>query len=1183
MRTSIKLRAIAVFGAIALTLAFGSASWGQILKGSISGTVVDPQSAVVSGAQIKATGKATGAVFNTTSGSAGEFRLNAIPVGQYRLEVAQQGFKTAVVNNVEVSAGVDTSQTVQLTVGERTETVEVTIEAPLIETTQAQVTNTFSTNVLQSFAGIQENQGLDNLALFVPGVTSLRDADFSNTNGGSGFSVNGLRGRNNDQEIDGQNNNDNSVAGPGLFLSDTEFVQQYVLITNNFGPEYGRNAGSVVNIITKSGTNNWHGSIYGTENNSVMNSRTNFQTNPAGSPVGHPPRLNNEFGGFTVGGPIIKNKAFFFGGFDEQLIATLGTFSSGSLTPTPAGLAQLNACFPGSTALQAFTKIGPYAFGGNPQPFGGITPVTVGACANVPFSGVERFASQPTHNFNWITRVDYQLGSRDNVSARYIFNRGNVFNTDAFGTGAAGFPANVPALSQAILVSETHNFGAHMVNEIRAGFDRLNVEFGGNSLGSLPTDAGLDQAFTRVTFLNNSPAGIPFLSMGPATNAPQGRIVNTWQVQDNWSYVMGKHTLKAGVNFTYQRSPNIFLPTINGSYRFADWSQFVINNPNRVRVGNGASSLDFREYDTFLYVGDDWKIGQNLTLNLGLTWTYYGQPENLLNDITTKRESNPATAFWKTSLPLSVRTDPSIPTVNNSFGPSLGFAYTPKWGGFLTGHGKTTFRGGYRFLYDPPFYNIYLNVSTSAPAVFLNTVPAPGTHPIPTVPTGPNVRASLAPFLTPGVQDPRNSANVNVSPNFGPDKVHSWSLGFERELTKNAVFEARYSGNRAYNLFESANGNPFIADLKTDFPNLVPSGLTPCPAASAAIPSAVGRIDCNNGILLTRNNQGYSYYNALQVEFRANNLFKQLTLRTAYTYSKTLDNVSEIFSTFGGGNSLTLAQNPVNPTKGEYSYSGLDVPNQWSILFSEQIPFFKEQHGAIGHILGGWGFAGNYVIASGQRYTPIQAFEEANFTSCFGIPTTCKGTSNGNYYDGAFLGNFAGVDLARPFIGSVTAPATSVGVFALDACNNFGLACAAAPNQLISMNALNATAGPTVVNVTNKQVRYIINGGEAQSIFGTPFGTAARNLSQDAPTNVANFSIFKTIKMNERATFQFHATALNVFNHANYQTIDVFAEDAGVKGSLGTGFGDPKVQNTSPFFYSAPANRILLVGGTIRW
>src|SRR5262249_38853477 len=239
--------------------------------------------------------------------------------------------KTTQQNDVGVAAGRDSSLgELRLAVGGASETVEVTAAAPLIETTQSQISTTFSGATLQTFAGIQENQGLDNLALFVPGVASSHDNNFSNFNGGFGFSSNGLRGRNNDQEIDGQNNNDNSVAGPGLFVSDTEFVGQYVLVTNQFGPEYGRNSGSVVNIITRQGTNAWHGSVYGSENNSVFNAMTNFQKNfdvdAGGNSLTHPPRMNQEFSGFTIGGPLIKNKVFFFGGFDNQIVSTLDPF-----------------------------------------------------------------------------------------------------------------------------------------------------------------------------------------------------------------------------------------------------------------------------------------------------------------------------------------------------------------------------------------------------------------------------------------------------------------------------------------------------------------------------------------------------------------------------------------------------------------------------------------------------------------------------------------------------------------------------------------------------------------------------------------------------------------------------------------------------------------------------------------
>ena len=202
--------------------------------------------------------------------------------------------------------------------------------------------------------------------------------------------------------------------------------------------------------------------------------------------------------------------------------------------------------------------------------------------------------------------------------------------------------------------------------------------------------------------------------------------------------------------------------------------------------------------------------------------------DNLGNTFT-----NPGAA-----IPLSVRTLPVIPAPKNSFGPSVGFVYSPQWGGFLTGHGKTTFRGGYRMLYDPPFYNIYLNVATATPEVFLNSCSAASTHPLPANPIGPNVRAALAPSIQTGVFDPREFAQSNITPNFGPDKVHTWSLGLERELSKNSAIEARYVGNHAYNLFQTLNGNPFIADLKRDFPNLVPAGLTPCTTPLYTNPNA---------------------------------------------------------------------------------------------------------------------------------------------------------------------------------------------------------------------------------------------------------------------------------------------------------------------------------------------------------
>jgi hypothetical protein len=1158
-----------------LALLYAIPSLAQVVKGSISGTVTDPQGAVVSGATVKAINDATGATLATTTDSSGSFHFNLIPVGTYRVEMTATGFKTTVQNNIVVAAGRDSGLgAIPLTVGEVTTAVEVTADAPLIETTQSQVTNTFAGTQLTTFAGVTENQGLDNLALFVPGVVAARDNGFSNTNGGTGFSVNGLRGRNNDQQIDGQNNNDNSVGGPGLFVSDTEFVQQYILVTSQFGPEYGRNAGSVVNIITKSGSNAWHGSIYEHENNTVLNSMTNFQkrfaTDAAGNPLTSIPRANDEFGGFSIGGPIVKNKVFFFGGFDQQLISQNTLYTSAGNVPTPNGIATLSACFPGSQSLQALKSFGPYAISsGNPTPFGTFIDNSDPSCAGVELGGVERTLPTHTHNFNWVTRMDLQLGS-DSIMGRYLFNRGNNFNLD-FGDAAAGFPVSVPALSQAILLGDTHNFNTHVVNELRVGFNRLNVVFATNTLGTVPSDTGVDQAISRATFTD--PSLLPFGLNGAF---PEGRIVNTWQAQDNLNWVKGKHTFKAGANYTYQRSPNTFLPNLNGAFRFADWQAFAADTPNRVRIAAGTPTLDFREHDTFLYAGDDWKLRQNLTVNLGLTWTYYGQPANLFNDLTTARESNPATAFWRQDIPLSQRTSPKLDAPTKSFGPSLGFAYTPSWGGFLTGHGKTVFRGGYRFLYDPPFYNIYLNIANSAPVVFLNTFTGSQITPsmiLPAHPFGPDVRAELSPQLQKLVFDPRSlgAGEVTIANNFGPDKVNSWNFGFEREITRNSAMELRYVGNHAYNLFQTVNGNPIVTGNST-----APAGLTGCTSPQVLLGPgqtanpALGRADCSKGLVLERNNGGYSNYNGLQAEFRANNLFKQLGIRAAYTYSHTLDNVSEIFSSGVGGNTLAFAQNPWDTGRGEYSYSGLDIPHQFSIAATEQLPFFTGQHGLFGHVLGGWAVSANYIWASGQRYTPLQTFGEA------------FQTAPSNNYDSTWLLNNVGVDLARPFVGNVSAPANTVGIFAGDACGFFGSSCALPANQLVTFSQ-DVQSGLDGTAVQQNAVRYIINASTAQNIFGTPFGSR-RNLSQDAVTNIANLALFKNIKMNERASLEFNATFQNVFNHPNFQSIDPNIEDAGLSRSQQApfvGFADPSV--TNDVVGNALGNRIVRFGLTFRF
>ena len=1167
-----------------LTLCVGA--FAQVSKGSISGTVMDSTGAAVVGADVKATSAETNQAITTVSDSSGLFKLSLLPVGSYRVEVSKAGFRTSSLSGIAVAPGVDTGLgNIKLEIGSASETVEVVAATPLIETTQSQITTTFEQTYLNNMPGIQENQGLDNLAVLLPGVSSARDNGFSNTNGGMGFSVDGIRGRNNDQQIDGQNNNDNSVAGPAVFLSDTEFVDNYQLTTNNFGAEYGRNAGSVVNISTKSGTNKWHGSIYGTESNSALTTLTNQQENTVwGEGLTKPPRFNDEFTGATIGGPWVKDKVFFFGGFDNEIVSSKTVFGDGTSTPTPTGIAQLAGCFPGSTSVAALQAYGPYAIGaGLPAPLGTPTtsyydnapvnnttdPNTGNPACGYQLAGVQRTLPNGSHSYNWLARVDI-TGAKDTVYFRYLFNKSTFFN--ATGDGGTGYIGNEPGLGQDLGLSWTRKISNNMLNELRASVGRENFGFGGNSFGNtLPPDSALTTALANIAFSASN-----LLGYGPATNLPQGRVVNTYQIQDNWSYVHGKHQFKAGTNLTLQKSPNVFLPNVNGEFEFTDWGAYAANTPTFTSVTLGNPKLGFIEHDSFFYFGDDWKVTNHLTLNLGLTYSYYGQPANLFhnNDLRQQTGSQP---FWETSLPQSVTVFPSIPAPKDSFGPNIGFAYTVENGGRLLGNNKTVFRGGYRLAYDPPFYNIYLNIASAAPQVLAQTI-IPG-QPLPADPHGPNVRSELASYLTLGVSDPRGFDQTSVAPDFKPDRVHSWSFGMQREFGTHAAAEIRYVGNKGENLFQSINSNPYlgcgdpgcVAPAGTPYAgdgetpgladgiaagvfnaSLLPAGLTPCPAASAVVANDMGRVNCNGAITRERSNTGYSAYNGLQAEFRTTNLFNQLTMKTNYTWSKTTDNVSEIFSTFGGATTVAFSQDPLNYTTAEHGTSGLDFPQSWTLSFNEAIPAFKSQRGIVGHILGGWSVAGTYIMQSGQAYTPVEAYQ-------------AYAASPYDTTDLAFNFHFVGADVARPFVSNPSAPAGAIGIYAGDACNTatffFGIpgtpACSLSPTALIDFPTFNTTLGATPA--TASQEHYIVNAYQEQVNAGTPYGNAGRNSLRDFHTNTGNFQISKTSNWGERVRLVWHMSMVNVFNHPNYGSIDPFIEDAG-DVALGTGFANTSVQ-----------------------
>ena len=544
------------------TFAFGQG----IVTGSIAGTVVDPQKAVVVGAKVAARNLATNVEFKAVTNDQGYFSIRSIPVGTYRVAVEAPNFKKLEADGVVVNTGVTTDMgSLMLALGTTAETVTVEGAAPLIETSSAQGGATFSSSAA---AELPLAGGFDQLVLFSPGVVNAGNSGiFANSNGAS-FGINGQRDRSNNFQIDGQFNNDTGVTGPAIFFGNQDALQEVQIVTNNFGVEYGRNSGGTINYVTKSGTNNFHGSGFEYFTGDWADSRTH-QEQLAG--VGVPRFVDDRWGG-TLGGPVVANKIFFFTSFLQETQKGSSSPSVSPLfTPTPTGLATLTNCFPGSSSVQAralgvLKAVGPYSIAqGNPAPLG--TPQVFGlsGCPGVQMDGVTRSLSSIFNDYEGVARVDFVLSPRDNLFFRYLFTQlvfaGGNGAAGQFGTPAEeGTEDDLVRNSQAAL-DWTRNWTTHLVNQVRFSYLRSFSGFqNGDFLGC--TSAAIN---TCPPWFEMQNGAMPF---GLGVNLPQGGLTNNSQWQDNASWQHGRHIIKFGGEYDRQRAPNIFLPTTNGEYFF---------------------------------------------------------------------------------------------------------------------------------------------------------------------------------------------------------------------------------------------------------------------------------------------------------------------------------------------------------------------------------------------------------------------------------------------------------------------------------------------------------------------------------------------------------------------------------------------------------------------------------------
>ena len=1236
MRNSLTVRRLAsklvfVLAISTLVLVSSLAAFGQATTGTLRGTVTDPNGGVVAGATVTAKNQSTNNTSPTTTNGEGGYVLSNLSPGVYTITVeATSGFSKKVITDVNVPLGTTTDLPIDLAVGAPTEVVTVTSTGEeVITRDQAQISTTFETRKIEDLPSNGAGGGIDTLALLAPGVVASRNSGV-NTDG-TGLSVNGNRGRSNNFQIDGSDNNDLSIGGPALFVDNTSQVAEYQVITNNFSAQYGRNSGAVVNIVTKSGGNQFHGDLtwyhrdrYNLDSLTNLERRNIPATNPTPAQLNPPRDLYNQFGGtaggpiwapkFGEGGPSIwkgKDRAFFF--FSLQKIREPQTFIARGtgLAFLPTEFARLRSSFPGNQAINVITTLGPFsathgnlrvrtdaaqvASGGGVVPsafFFGALPAGcttrvvragtagAGACAPVPYATIlnpstgapymtggsfdvinlgsaaapnlfqvgfpERDYSAPFTEDQWSYRLTFKVSDKDNVDFRHLYQN-QVFANN--GGASNGFTYDVPATSKNIGGTWTRQIGNSIVNEFKATTQNLAVEFGGAdpALGAfaIPAPASIGSTIANITFGGNlvgvKNTATTLATIGGATNIPQGRIVKVYQFADTLSWSKGKHSFVMGAEFKHLSNKVPFLPLYQGQFTFsttAAVTRLVNNAPSAVSLTAGDPVVTYTENDQYYFFQDDFKIRPNLTLNLGVRYEYTGQPINQLHDITVARESGSSKAIFDPALPLSVRTIPSVPVDKNNFAPRIGFAYTPHFWKKLFGEDATVIRGGFAIAYDPAFYNILLNLQNVAPfsaslaLSSANALASTTTSPLglPNNPTGDNIQAiaSASGVLPLGRLDPRYLSQTRVAPNFHSPYSEQLSFGIQRQVNANNVFEVRYVGTQGVGLFQNVNDNFFIRPLVQgvdltaalgpnyvfpSFSNLLPPGTTFQTCTNLAATPFVDESTCNGrqkrtaGVTV-RDNGAHSTYHSMQTRYSGRFLKNNLSINASYTWSKTIDNASEIFA-FADISSAN-SQNPFDRGRAERALSNLDRPHAFSASFIYDFPFYKEQRGFVGHLLGGWQINGVQVSTSGNPFTPNQ-------------------TANLSYG----LGNAYLTSGDRPFISNPNAPANTVAIAATDAWALYADSPFVDGNSQVfySVNTHNQGGGWVPVNLND--VRFVINSLGSAKIFKTPFGTMPRNYLKGPGINQLNMSVFKTTKIMEGLKVQFQASAFNVLNHPN--------------------------------------------------
>jgi len=1088
-----KLSAALLFLVLVLILV-APAAFAQTETGSISGTVTDQSSAAVVGAKVETKSPDTGLTRDTTSGSGGNYTISGLRPGIYDVTAEASGFQR-FVRRVTVTVGSTAEVSIQLSVGVQTQTIEVTgtLDTVAVNTESQTISETISSKQMEL---LPTSPTRNPYALV--GISGNVTED-STSGRGAGFAINGQRSASTGILLDGSENVDTFTATVGQSVP-LDSVQEFSVLTNNFTAEYGRASGGVVNLVTKSGTNSFHGSAYEYNRVSALSANT-FQNDSTGTPKGVFTR--NNFG-FSVGGPAIKNKLFFFNNTEWIRVRSSSPTSATIIDP-----ASVSSLAPASQAF--FTAYGKLA--------SGVQTLASGPCAAVANSPIcdavtynvpsDAGGGSPQNTTMEVARVDWNISDRTTFFARYASFKELDFPGTVNNSPYAGYDTGQTNYDQNYSFSLSHVFTPRLVNTAKATFNRLNGPVQG--LSTAPIAPTLYTASTlpstTVGGITNSLIFPGYSEFTPGNAIPFGGPQNLYQFYDDVSWTVGKHQIKFGGQFVQLRDNRVFgayenpvellgsnLNTgitnlINGNIFIfqgavfpqgefpcaKDASGATIVTPActlTLPVGPPAFNRNYRYNDGAVYGQDSFKILPHLTLNAGLRWEYYGVQHNANTNLDSNFVFGSGSTVFDQIRNGSVKLakDGGVfwkPQYHN-FGPRVGFAWD------IFGNGKTSLRGGYAISYERNFGNVTFNAIQNPPNYAVISLQA-GVD----VPSMPVFTDPAGPLAGTGTKALPAVSQRAINQNLKSAYAESWNLSVDRQVGK-GVFSVSYTGSHGVHLYDISNvntaryGSVLLGDAR-----------------------AANRLNYQYSNMNFRSDNGYSKYNALNLKYAVTNLAnKGLSLTTNYTYSHALDNLSSTFSDGTPGFYHLGYLDAFNP-KLDYGNADFDIRHRLSLAASWESPYFKSSSSAIAkNVLGGWGLGTILNIRAGAPFT-IYDCSLFNGTSCPNYAPGVKIPSTGSPV-------LAGTNLYN----YIALPAPS----ATDTANGY-----------VVLNGGNAQGVPICTGLDHVGCTYTADGSaypDRNQFFGPGFWNLDMNF-------------YKNFKLTERFGLQFRGEFYNIFNHHN--------------------------------------------------